>query len=251
MSRPRVRRVSTGPRAGSSRPSGGGTAWWTHAQPRRVGPTDTLGRSFGPPDHAADEARTSRRLELVAGLVSAVQLAPDEEAVMAALANALRDLGLNGYASVLAGDRASLVGRMLAVSASGAAEIERLAGRALVGARIELADATPYLAAMGSGRAVRVDAPLWWARLAAPGLGQRQAEAVARLIELREVALAPIAAGDEVLGVLTVWAVRLDDADVALTEILGRVAGVALAGLASGAAPSPAGTVVAAPTATG
>jgi hypothetical protein len=251
MSRPRVRKVSTGPRGGSSRPRAGGGAWWTHAQTRRVAPTGVLGQGFGPPDHRADEARTSRRLELVAGLVGAAQVAHDEDAVMVALVTCLRGLGLNGYAALLADEGSALVGRMLTVSATGAAEIERLVGRAVVGARIALSDAPPYQAALESGRAARVDAPLWWARLAVPGLGQREAEAVARLMELGDVVLAPIAAGDEVLGVVTVWAAGLDSADVALAEILGRVAGVALAGLTSGAAPSPAGAADAASTAIG
>jgi hypothetical protein len=236
MSRPRVRRLSTGPRAGSARPEVGGVAWWTRAQARRVQTGGVLGQGLGPPDHRADEARTSRRLELVAGLVGAAQVASDEDAVMAALATCLRGLGLNGYVATLAADGGALVGRMLAVSASGAAEVERLVGRAVVGARMDLADAPPYLAAMEGRRATRVDTPLWWARLASPGLGPREAEAVARVMEMGDVVLAPIAAGHEAIGVLTVWAIRMDESDLALAEILGRIVGVSLAGLSDGGA---------------
>ena len=89
---------------------------------------------------------------------------------------------------------------------------------------------------MESGRTARVDAPLWWARLAVPGLGPREAEALAHLMDLGDAVLGPITAGDEALGILTVRASNLSDADLALAEILGRVAGVALDGLTDGGA---------------
>lgn len=42
------------------------------------------------PDHLADEMRTSRRLEMLAGLVGAAQVAPDEDAMIVARATCLR-----------------------------------------------------------------------------------------------------------------------------------------------------------------
>lgn len=240
MSRPRVRTLSGGRRAAAAR-SPSLAAWWTRTRRPGVGSSSRTVGGLGPPDHAADEARTFGRLAFVAALVDATQLAPDQDAVWAALRTALRGLGLNGYGSLLADGGAFLVGGTLAVSAAGAAELERVVARAPEGARIGVAGATPYRAVLETGQTVRVEAPQRWARLALPSLGEQEARAVAGLIELGDAVLAPIAAGDDVFGVLTVWAPRLSEADVALAGILGRVVGVALAGLADGAAAHRAG----------
>lgn len=231
MGRPRVHALSSGPRAGSSRREANGHGPWWGRAPRPSTGTTAM-RGFGLPDHRADEARTSRRMELVAAFSDALRGTQDEARVMGVLGEILRGLGLNGYVALLGEDRSFLVGRMVAVSAAGAAEMERLLGHALIGARIELAEAPPYRAAVAGAKVERIDAPVWWARLALPRLGRMEADAVARLVEMGDVVLAPIRIGDDVRGVLTVWANNLDDADVAVAEILGRVLGGAFVGRA-------------------
>lgn len=228
MSRPRVRKLSGGPRPGSSRPAAHPAEWWKHVPLDRLAPRKGSNGWAGSLDATVEEARAARRLGYLASLATGTQGATDD-VVFAALVSALRSLGINGNVAVLEPDGQVLVVKALALPCAATAEVERVLGEAVVGARIDLAEAAPYRAVAQEGRPARLDAPLWWARLAAHALGAEEAGAIAGLVQLGEVALAPIAAGGEVFGVLTVWASSLTDADLSTAEILGRIAGAALA----------------------
>src|SRR5579884_947091 len=151
MSRPRVRTLSGGRRAGVARTLSP-APWWLRTQRPDAGASSRWIGGFAPAGHAADEARTSRRLTAVADLMDAAQRARNRAAVWTALATALRRLGLNGYAALHADRGTFPAGGMLAVSAAGAAEIERILGRAPAAARLGPADATPYRTVLESGR---------------------------------------------------------------------------------------------------
>jgi hypothetical protein len=164
----------------------------------------------------------------LARAAAAAQAAPDEGGVLAAVGAALFALGLNGHLAVLEPGGACLVVRTVVLPWSGLAQVERVLGHPGVGARIALGPATPYRTAVRGDRAVRVAEPLAWAMLAAPDLGRDEARGIGALIRAGEVVLAPLTAGGEALGVLTVWASALGEADLATAEILGRIAGGAL-----------------------
>jgi hypothetical protein len=172
----------------------------------------------------------------LAGAGAAAQAAPDEEGVLAAVGSALVALGLNGHLALVEPGAAVLVIRAVVLPWSGLAQVERVLGRPLVGAGIDLGPATPYRAAVRGERAARVEEPLAWALLAAPGLGRDEARGIGALIRAGEVALAPLTAGGDALGVLTVWATALSAADLATAEVLGRIGGGALAAQRAGAA---------------
>jgi hypothetical protein len=183
----------------------------------------------------------------LARAAAATQGAADEEGVLAAVGAALFALGLNGHLALVAPGSACLVVRTVVLPWSGLAQVERLLGHPGVGARIDAGPATPYGAALGADRAARVEEPLALALLAAPGLRRDEARAIGTLIRAGEVALAPLTAGGEALGVLTVWASALSEADLSTAETLGRLAGGALgAQLARAAGPPDRAALVAA-----
>ncbi len=179
-------------------------------------------------DGAAAEAAGIRHLRILADAAATAEAAPDVDGVLAAVGGALWDLGLNGHLALLEPGGSALVIRSVVLDSAGLAQVERVLGRAMADARIDLDVPTPYQQVVHTGRALRVEAPLWWARLFAPPLGLPEATAVADLIRLGEVALVPIVAGVSVLGVLTTWAWRLSDGDVAAAELLGQTAGAVL-----------------------
>jgi hypothetical protein len=166
---------------------------------------------------------------MLARAAAATQGAADEEGVLAAVGAALFALGLNGHVALVEPGSACLVVRTVVLPWSGLAQVERVLGHPGIGSRIDPGPATPYGAALRADRSVRVEEPLAWALLAAPGLGRDEARAIGALIRAGEVVLAPLTAGGEALGVLTVWASALSAADLSTAEILGRIAGGALA----------------------
>lgn len=115
-----------------------------------------------------------------------------------------RTLGLNGHLDFLDPGGSGLVIRSVVLDCAGLAEVERVLGRAVVGARIGLDTPTPDRRVAQTRRAARVGAPLWWARPLAPSLCLLEPEAIAGLVRLGEVTVVPVVAGGRTLGVLTV-----------------------------------------------
>ena len=229
MSQPRVRSLSAGPRRGTARPILPAGPWWTRG-PRPSSPhSGPAGAAPRPVAWLGEVGRADRHEATLAGAADAMQTAVDEAGVFAAASAALERLGLNAHLATLEPGGAALVVRTVVLPQAAAAEVERILGRPLVGARIDLDVPTPYQTVVRDGRVARVDAPLWWVRLAALPIGRAEADAVAALIRLGDVVLAPIAAGPPVLGVLTIWSATLGEADASTAELLGRMLGGALA----------------------
>jgi hypothetical protein len=216
------------PRAGQrDRPAGpDARPWWVRSAPvPAVGGPPAAARS---PEALAERGRAAGRLGTLARAAAAAQAANDEEDALAAVGAALFALGLNGHLALVEPGGTFLVVRAVVLPRAGLAQVERVLGHPVVGTRVDLAPTTPYRMAVDENRAVRLEEPLAWAILAAPGLGRDEALGIGALIRAGEVVLAPLTARGEALGVLTVWASALSEADLATAEILGRIAGGAL-----------------------
>jgi hypothetical protein len=170
------------------------------------------------------------RLDALADVASDAWTARDEDDVFDAIGTACARLGLNAHLGIADPTGTFLVVRRIILPAGGE-EIERILGGTALGRRIALDVPTPYRRVFRDGAVERMVAPLLWVRLAVPTLGQDEAIAVARLIKMGAVALAPIVADGATLGVLTVWAPKLEPADLSIAQVLGRIAGGALAAL--------------------
>jgi hypothetical protein len=158
-----------------------------------------------------------------------MQTAADQAGVFVAAGAALERLGLNAHLATFEPGGVALVVRTVVLPWAGLAEVERILGRPLVGAPIDLEGSPPDRTVVRDGVVARADGPSWWAQLGARPLGDDERRAVGGLIRLGDVVLAPIAAGPRVLGVLTIWSATLSPADASTAELLGRVAGGALA----------------------
>jgi hypothetical protein len=227
MGRPRVHKLSGGPRGASARPRTDEVPWWTIAPLHGVAPGASDPALAGPLDAAGQEALAARRLGYLARLATSVRTVGDA-GLFTAVGETLRSLGLQGLVAMAEPDGAALVVKALFLGEAGTAEVERVLGEKVVGARIPLEDATPYRTVLETRSSARVDGTIWWARLASPGLGPEEASAIARLIGLGDAVLAPIVAGQKPVGVLTVWAASLDDADVSTLEIVANLLGSAV-----------------------
>jgi hypothetical protein len=139
-------------------------------------------------------------------------------------------MGLNAHLAIADPIGAFLVVRRIILPAGGE-EVERILGGTALGRHIDLDVPTPYRRVFRDGVVERMVAPLLWVRLAVPTLDQEEAIAIAQLIEMGAVALAPITNGGSTLGVLTVWAPALNPADLSIAQMLGRIAGGALAAI--------------------
>ena len=211
-------------------PKQGSGAWWTWPVQRAVLAPRAGPRTLVDAAAANDEKSRVRRLDVLAEVASNAWAAADEDAIYDAITTGCARLGLNAHIGIADTTGSFLVVRRIILTAGGE-EIERILGGTALGRRIALDMPTPYQRVFREGVAERMVAPLLWVRLAVPTLGQDDAIAVARLIQMGAVALAPIAAEGGALGVLTVWAPTLGAADLSLARMLGRIAGGALAAL--------------------
>ena len=204
--------------------------WWTWPVQHGVLAPRPGYRTLVAAAAANDEKTRVRRLDTLAEVASNAWAAVDEDAIYDAIGTGCARLGLNAHIGIADATGAFLVVRRIILPAGGE-EVERILGGTALGRRIDLDVPTPYRRVFRDGAVERMVAPLLWVRLAVPTLGQDEAIAVARLIQMGAVALAPIAADGGTLGVLTVWAPTLEAADLSIAQMLGRIAGGALAAL--------------------
>jgi hypothetical protein len=203
-------------------------AWWTWPVQRSVPPPRGADR-LANRGRVNDELRLGR-LDTLADIASQAWAAGDEDDLFDAIGNGCARLGLNAHLGIADPSGEFLTVRRIVLPAGGE-EIERILGGEALGRRIDLDLPTPYRHVFREGAVERMIAPLLWVRLAVPTLGQEEAIAVARLIQMGAVALAPITDGGRSLGVLTVWAPTLGAADLSAAQLLGRIAGGVLAAL--------------------
>jgi hypothetical protein len=204
-------------------------AWWTWPVQRAVLPPRAVHRTIDTPRRWKVQMRLGR-LNTLADIASEAWAARNEDDLFDAIGTGCAQLGLNAHLGIADPTGQFLTVRRIILPAGGE-EIERILGGAALGRRIDLDVPTPYRRVFREGAVERMIAPLLWVRLAVPTLGQEEAIAVARLIQMGAVALAPITDGRRSLGVLTVWAPTLGPADLSAAQLLGRIAGGALAAL--------------------
>jgi hypothetical protein len=205
-------------------------AWWTWPVQTAVPPPRAVYRTLGFPTPDGDDDERVRRLDALAEVASEAWDACDEDALFDAIASGCARLGLNAHLAIADVDGACLVVRRI-ILAAGGEEVERILGGTALGRRIPLDLPTPYLAVFRDGAVERVVAPLLWVRLAVPALDQEEAMAFARMIQMGAVVLAPVTDGETTLGVLTVWTPAVAEANLSGAQMLGRIAGGALAAL--------------------
>jgi hypothetical protein len=230
MSQPRLHGVSAGKRAGTARPIPKTEPWWAHQESNGAARRSGAGVASMLP-HLGEAGRADRHERGLAAAAEAIQAAPDAAEVFAALGSAVEHFGLNGHVAALEAGERELVVKSVALPWAALGEVERLLGHSVVGARLRLDEVPPYASVVRSGRSERVDEPMWWARLAVPGIEPTEARVIGRLIRLGDVVLAPILTDGRVFGVLTVWSSELSGATASTAELLGRMAGSALAAL--------------------
>jgi PAS domain-containing protein len=165
---------------------------------------------------------------LVEAAASARTTAGDGELFEAVGRAALR-AGLNAHVGVYERERGVLVIRHVALIGDRLARIEQLLGRPVVGIEMPV-DRVPQHRQLLEERRAVFDRDAWsWLRAAGPWVPARAARAIARLIDVREAIAAPIVAGGEAFGEITVWGAALNQEDLPTIELLGRLAGDALA----------------------
>jgi hypothetical protein len=193
--------------------------WWSKSAPRPGRTVVTV-----PP---APE-REATRLGTIAAAAAVVQRAADEHEVFAAVAEAIERHGLSGHVAALDPTGRFLEIRRTAMPWAHQAELERLHGGTMVGARIAVAAGSAHWTVVHQRCPMHAPEPLAWALAAAPGIGPAEADAIGAYIGLGEALLVPITDERDVFGVLTLWASGLTPSDRSLVEILGRLAGGAL-----------------------
>jgi hypothetical protein len=182
-----------------------------------------------PADRPYWSAREAARLAALAAAAAEVQHASDEQELLDAVGAAVEFLGLSAHLSLLDPGDGVLVVRTAVLPWVPRAEAERLGGRPMVGRRIELDAAPAHATVVREERSVHAPEPLGWVLDAPPGTAPAEVDAVGAFLGIGEALLAPITDGRRVFGVLTVWAPALPPADRAAAELLGRLAGGALA----------------------
>jgi hypothetical protein len=193
--------------------------WWAMSPPR-AGWVDA--GASPTPEREADH------LDAIASTAAALQLAPDERGVFDALGAAVELRGLSGHVSIVDRAAGSLEIRATTLPWAHQAELERLHGAPMVGARIPLDPGAAHRAVVHGGSSMHAPEALAWVLGAAPGVGPAEAASIGAFVGLGEALLVPITDGREVAGVLTVWAPMLTRSDRAFCEIIGRIAGGAL-----------------------
>ena len=172
--------------------------------------------------------RETTRLATIARAAAGIQRAADEHEVFAAVADAIERHGLSGHVASLDATGQFLEIRRTAMPWAHQAELERIHGGAMVGARIGVAAGGAHWTVVHQRCPMHAPEPLAWALAAAPGIGPVEADAIGAYVGLGEALLVPITDERDVFGVLTLWASSLTPSDRALAEILGRLAGGAL-----------------------
>jgi DNA-binding response OmpR family regulator len=181
---------------------------------------------------AQSETATQRIRTLVASAVEA-QTAEDEEGVFQATGAAIVRVGLNGHIATLEPTRQEgpgLVIRHVALTDQAMRDpIEQRLGRPIVGLWIDPTATEVYRTCCQRGGATLLPDAALWLQEALPWLDERAARALGRLRQVGHGICAPITDGRVVLGALSVWGEALGEVDVPALELLGRVAGGALA----------------------
>jgi signal transduction histidine kinase len=107
--------------------------------------------------------------------------------------------------------------------------IERQLGRPAIGLPVDPASSSVYRVCTETSQATLVPDAGSWLRDALPWLDQGTVEALARMGQLDQGICAPVTDGRTVLGALSVWGASIGESDVPALELLGRLAGGALA----------------------
>ncbi len=180
------------------------------------------------------------RLRVLFETAAQAQAAPDEAALMAAVAAGLNRVGFSAHLDLLehaehaedaAGGMGNLVLRHAALlPAALHPAVERRLGRPLVGIELD-PEAPPYGAVLRRGEVVwEPDAGAWLAQ-ALPWLDRGAVRVLGRMRGVGQGVCAPITDGAAVLGALSVWGEVVTEADLPTIALLGRHAGGALSGL--------------------
>ncbi|HEY3079597.1 MAG TPA: GAF domain-containing protein [Chloroflexota bacterium] len=176
-------------------------------------------------------ARAERAVALLHALVEAAasaQRAAGEAELFETIGRAVVRVGLNVHLAVYERDRDALVVRHVNLVGRLLPRIELLLGRPVIGLELPVGRVAQYGAVVHERRAV-LDRDAWtWMRTAAPWMPTPAARTIARLVQVRAAIAAPMVAGGEVFGAITVWGSALGEEDVPTIELLGRLAGDAL-----------------------
>jgi hypothetical protein len=172
--------------------------------------------------------READRLDAIASAAAAVQQAPDARGVFDAIEAAVERRGLSGHVATLDQTGTFLVIRGTMLPWAHQAQLERIHGAPMVGARIDLGPTTAHRAVVRDGASMHAPAALAWVLGVTPDVVPAEIDAISAFVGLGEVLLVPITDGREVSGVLTVWAPAVTRSERAFSEIVGRLAGGAL-----------------------
>ena len=208
---------------GTGSATGAGAAdlrlWWAKSAPR---PDRTV--VAVPPSVQRDASR----LDMVAAAAAVIQRASDEHEVFAAVAEAIELHGLSGHLAALDPTGLFLTVHRASLPWAHQAELERLHGGPMVGARIEIGTGGAHWSVLHQRCSMHAPEPLGWVLGAAADIGPADSDAIAAFVGLGEALLVPITDERDVFGVLTLWAPTLGSSDRMFAEILGRIAGGAL-----------------------
>ncbi|HEY3078537.1 MAG TPA: response regulator [Chloroflexota bacterium] len=172
------------------------------------------------------------RVRTLVASATEAQTADDEAGVIAAVGAALRQVGLNGHIATLESreDGSRLVIRHVVLTDPELLpSIEQQIGRPIIGLAMDPASSAVYRLCAEGGQASLVPAADSWLRDALPWLDEGAVQAIARLGRVDRGICAPVTDGRTVLGALTVWGASIGEIDVPALELLGRLAGGALA----------------------
>jgi PAS domain S-box-containing protein len=176
-------------------------------------------------DDAAD------RLRGLVRAAAAAQFAADEDSVFAALGQAAREAGLSLNVTTLDPTASVLVVRHATIPGVDAGWLRRLLGRPPIGVEIPV-DAVPqYRAVVREAQAVFTEDATEWLRAAVPWLPGPALKALKAGLKVDQAMAAPMIDGGRVIGALSVWGPSLASQELPQIELLGRLAGGAVAGL--------------------
>lgn len=181
----------------------------------------------------SDFLRAERRVRALSRTAAKVQTLLEPDSIFETIGDELRDLGLHCLFGLLDDGRERVILRHINLSPRVLEAMEALGGVPLSGLRFPVDGSRHFKRVIGEGQAVLEAEPAKAVMDVVPGPMKALGSQVVELLRVRRAISAPLVAGNDILGVLTVWSDDLTERDVPVVSIFAHQAamGIEIAGL--------------------